>query len=110
MRTDVERKVQWCLRQAAQSASGKRKRAAVQAPIDQIQYDGSGHIGSNDDGDADKSEACIGDDGHVHNVCDCSASCINRCIRRGLVNCGTQGAEVWNSQCFAYGPGESLWQ
>ena len=34
MRTDVERKVQWCLRQAAQSASGKRKRAAVQAPFD----------------------------------------------------------------------------
>ena len=34
MRTDVERKVQWCLSQAAQIASGKRKRAAVQAPID----------------------------------------------------------------------------
>ena len=34
MRTDVERKVQWCLSQAAQSASGKRKRAAVQAPFD----------------------------------------------------------------------------
>ena len=34
MRTDVERKVQWCFSQAAQSASGKRKRAAVQAPID----------------------------------------------------------------------------
>ena len=28
MRTDVERKVQWCLSQVAQSASGKRKRAA----------------------------------------------------------------------------------
>ena len=34
MRTDVERKVQWCLSQAAHSASGKRKRAAVQAPFD----------------------------------------------------------------------------
>ena len=34
MRTDVQRKVQWGLRQAAQSASGKRKRAAVQAPFD----------------------------------------------------------------------------
>ena len=34
MRTDVERKVQWCLRQTAQSASGKRKRAAVQAAFD----------------------------------------------------------------------------
>ena len=35
MRTDVEKKVQWwCLSQAAQSASGKRKRAAVQAPFD----------------------------------------------------------------------------
>ena len=34
MRTDVERKVQWCLSQAAQSASGKRKRAAVQSPFD----------------------------------------------------------------------------
>ena len=32
--TDFERKVQWCLRQAAQSASGKGKRAAVQAPFD----------------------------------------------------------------------------
>ena len=34
MRTDVERKVQWCLNQAPQSANGKRKRAAVQAPFD----------------------------------------------------------------------------
>ena len=34
MRTDVERKVQWCLNQAAQSATGRRKRAAVQAPFD----------------------------------------------------------------------------
>ena len=31
---DVEIKVQWCLSQAAHSASGKRKRAAVQAPFD----------------------------------------------------------------------------
>ena len=28
------KKVQWCLSQAAQSVSGKRKRAAVQAPFD----------------------------------------------------------------------------
>ena len=34
MRTDVERKVQWCLSQAAHNVSGKRKRAAVQAPFD----------------------------------------------------------------------------
>ena len=34
MRTDVERKVYWCLSQASQSASGKRKRAAVQASFD----------------------------------------------------------------------------
>ena len=33
------------------------------------------------------SEACIGDDEHVHNVCDCSPSCISRCIRRGSSNC-----------------------
>ena len=50
-----------------------------------------------DDGHADKSEACIGDDGHVHDVCDRSPSCINRCIRRGSNNCGTLGTEVWNS-------------
>ena len=72
--------------------------------------DGSGHIGSNDVGDTDKSKACIADDGHVHDVRDCSPSCINRCIRRGSSNCGTLGTEVWNSQCFAYGPGKSLWQ
>ena len=34
MRTDVERKVQWCLSQGAHNVSGKRKRAAVQAPFD----------------------------------------------------------------------------
>ena len=34
MRTDVERKVQWFLSQATQSASGKKKRDAVQAPFD----------------------------------------------------------------------------
>ena len=34
MRMNVERKVKWCLSQAAQSASEKRKRAAVQTPFD----------------------------------------------------------------------------
>ena len=34
MRTDVERKAQWCSSQAAQNVSGKRERAAVQAPFD----------------------------------------------------------------------------
>ena len=76
----------------------------------QIQYDGSGHIWSNDDGDADKSETCACFDGSFHDLCDCSPSCINRCIRRGSSNCGTLGTEVWNCQCFAYRPGKSLRQ
>ena len=112
MRTDVERKDQWCLSQAAQNVCGKRKRAAVQAPLDPgIRFSTvTGCIGSNDDGDADENEARTCEDGHVHDVCDCGPSCVDRCSRRGSNNCGILGTEVWDSQCFAYGPRESLWQ
>ena len=111
MRTDVKKKIQWCLTCAARSTGGK-KRVAGLVPFsgDPIQHIGGGHPRARDVGSKVSCEAHLSDDGLVHEVCNCRPTCIHGFGRGGPGDSRELGTQVWGTEHPAHRSREELWE